>query len=1437
MKFILKSLIFLLIFSTQSFADIEIAKKQCEELGFTPGTEKFADCVMKLISKEKSKKGLPNIESAIQKTSKDINKVINNTTKEIVNSLKIEIAVKGKKLKNFFVNNTLSLSSENGNREYVFEEKTYKVLKDNKVIEEGKWKIYGLLKNQIRLTTSKNKKKFYLKKISKKPLIYSYDKIPGSQGVNREILHIISSSKFSDISVDIDFSSSNNITKNEETTENDKKNIKIEKEKQIKKTQTQKVEKKIIKSNNIDLIGSVKNDKAKNKKSILGSQDEFEYTLKAFNGNQIDFLQLTTNELVLLGYGYHKFKDLGLYKGESLNGLPHGLGKWSNCYSKRYEILSKYKSKAPYKLGTNLFSIEKNKQDNFIDFSCEIIVGQWENGSLNGFAKIFPLGIPKFVHPVKPLDKFIKDHNFSNSLTATGKRGIGYSINVTTSEVEIWKIKYNEINTEELEDFWKNDKNINIDTTSFKNPYFKKDISPFYPTADLNHTNTNQKNYKNNDILKIVNPTSNRYKNFSVIEQLDAQIFTNQNVGRISSEDINGNASGLGVELRSDGTIITAIYKDGAIDKSHNIAIFINKKDDLKLNQNDIGKELEKMTGYNAGFKFSNFHKDSFRSKYFGYYFHRLNNQSFPTDKEYKKKFLIVSQFTKKRENNYESVNSFFRDRNKYVSPAKNFSDKLKLNNSSNFIFYIGAIKENINDGSIIFHGKGKMTRFNGKQFLYEEGTFKDGYLVRGFRQRDTGRIERININLDFSYSGDKLPEHTLEVYYGDLNKFGPHGKGTLIMPKGMVYLGEFKDGNFSGKGELRKYVGRSGSKAEIPNLRFLLKGDFKDDAPNGNLKGYMYAAEIDAAGAISNISKKDISGEYLEGKLVKSTFVKKTKPKKLDRPIIKVSGPGEMSSGIAKAEKLAKKIGCFGHEYGERTDEQKELGVIILYPCQNYEEFEVAMKNGGKEILQKISNQKVIKKGSLFKEIYNENNESFFFKDIKVIKFKNPNKIKKVNYVISNCRIKNLKDISKKEIYFDNSEYVLDLENLVVKRSRKNKKNGSVEEKIFSIGSISAGSSIYNDLAYYEDQKNNYVSTYSSNELIKKINYIVNAKEIEIRTHPIEIRRTFDMSDVNMKEYIKALADESLIFKIQKSGATSIKTTFGKSLEIANDGSEKYVYVLDEISDPGSQISESCAKLSSGENNKIELAEKNIQNEDIEGTIEYYHKTIKESGLVGNINYGLAGEEEPYFENYQININLEEVGSSITLDSGNVIKINEVKFSTVFICKIPNYERNDLYFFGIDKSNKRFEQTNFIKEQYPKYYSDTPVYHLVRFSENINRKDREGSYVKSNRYTYDLISDIYQWKNIRNSRLPKDLIKEKVTDGLIKFSKDLTKIDNWQKTLQRGNLIKQKVEIDLNNSSIYYKHLLYFSDGSKSSNYKKPKEVEYKVNCERKKL
>ena len=141
-------------------------------------------------------------------TNDDIKKLeneIKKVTTDIAKTLKIEVAIKGKKLKNFFINNDLILISENGSRKYKFKKKTYEIIKDDTVIQNGSWKVHGLLKNQMRLISDSDKKKYYLKKISQKPWIYSYDKRPGSEGAEKEILHIKSSSKFTSIASNVTF--------------------------------------------------------------------------------------------------------------------------------------------------------------------------------------------------------------------------------------------------------------------------------------------------------------------------------------------------------------------------------------------------------------------------------------------------------------------------------------------------------------------------------------------------------------------------------------------------------------------------------------------------------------------------------------------------------------------------------------------------------------------------------------------------------------------------------------------------------------------------------------------------------------------------------------------------------------------------------------------------------------------------------------------------------------------------------------------------------------------------------------------------------------------------------------------------------------------------------------------------------------------------------
>ena len=102
----------------------------------------------------------------------------------------IETATKGKKLQKFFSGNTIRLSIDGKIKEYRFNEKKYEVFEDGKLIESGKWKVSGLLKNQIKLSADEKSKAYYFKKISKKEILYHYDKLPGKEGVIKTLVTI-----------------------------------------------------------------------------------------------------------------------------------------------------------------------------------------------------------------------------------------------------------------------------------------------------------------------------------------------------------------------------------------------------------------------------------------------------------------------------------------------------------------------------------------------------------------------------------------------------------------------------------------------------------------------------------------------------------------------------------------------------------------------------------------------------------------------------------------------------------------------------------------------------------------------------------------------------------------------------------------------------------------------------------------------------------------------------------------------------------------------------------------------------------------------------------------------------------------------------------------------------------------------------------------------
>tara|TARA_B100001057_G_C22801370_1_gene931644 strand:+ start:1077 stop:1754 length:678 start_codon:yes stop_codon:yes gene_type:complete len=68
----------ILMLTTIVRADIETAKVQCADIGFKPGTEKYADCVMKLMSKEDDNNEISNnTGKTTQKKDKKVEGVAN----------------------------------------------------------------------------------------------------------------------------------------------------------------------------------------------------------------------------------------------------------------------------------------------------------------------------------------------------------------------------------------------------------------------------------------------------------------------------------------------------------------------------------------------------------------------------------------------------------------------------------------------------------------------------------------------------------------------------------------------------------------------------------------------------------------------------------------------------------------------------------------------------------------------------------------------------------------------------------------------------------------------------------------------------------------------------------------------------------------------------------------------------------------------------------------------------------------------------------------------------------------------------------------------------------------------------------------------------------------------------------------------------------------
>ena len=169
---------------------------------------------------------------------------------------KIEIAEKGKKLNEFFSENILEIKINDTVKTYKFGIDDYEVFDaDKSLVENGKWKVSGIVKNQIKLQIKNSKDNYYFKKISQKPIIYYYDKLPGSEGSKKIQVEIISSSKIDKVDIlqakeDSQKTTNNSSTESKNSIGNtiDKETKKEEPKKVVKKKETKKEEtKKVIK--------------------------------------------------------------------------------------------------------------------------------------------------------------------------------------------------------------------------------------------------------------------------------------------------------------------------------------------------------------------------------------------------------------------------------------------------------------------------------------------------------------------------------------------------------------------------------------------------------------------------------------------------------------------------------------------------------------------------------------------------------------------------------------------------------------------------------------------------------------------------------------------------------------------------------------------------------------------------------------------------------------------------------------------------------------------------------------------------------------------------------------------------------------------------------------------------------------------------------------
>ena len=125
--------------------------------------------------------------NSIASTEVIVDEAVNQLIKNLGN---IETATKGKKLKKFFTGNSLKLLFNDKIREFKFKENKYEIFENEKSIENGKWKLSGILKNQIKLTPNNKSKPYFLKKINNKEIIYHYNGTPGKEGTIKTLVKI-----------------------------------------------------------------------------------------------------------------------------------------------------------------------------------------------------------------------------------------------------------------------------------------------------------------------------------------------------------------------------------------------------------------------------------------------------------------------------------------------------------------------------------------------------------------------------------------------------------------------------------------------------------------------------------------------------------------------------------------------------------------------------------------------------------------------------------------------------------------------------------------------------------------------------------------------------------------------------------------------------------------------------------------------------------------------------------------------------------------------------------------------------------------------------------------------------------------------------------------------------------------------------------------------